>query len=494
MNKTVSCNISGLIFNLEELAFDKLSQYLNTLKDSLKGSEGSDEVYSDIELRIAELFSKKLSPSQQVIVMQDVEEVIRQLGDPKDYVEQDAGDPIPENESSQTSSSNEERKVFMRDTDNGVIAGVCAGISAYFGIDLTLIRVLFIIFLLFPGFGGLAYIILWIAAPSAKTAAEKLRLRGEPVNIDTLKREVQEAAQRVEDYSKRKFSKKRVKQFKKQSSSFGSFLRSLIGFALLLGATFGILFFLIFSLSRVGIFTSQNGEQLVSMYEFSNVIFNSTFHSFLGWTGILGTVLIPLILIAILGVKLVFNIHGSWVKYPSTILMVLWFLSIGVLTLAGFQIAREFTHHGETDEALVSVSSDELVIHVPELFLQEIPSGSSKATFNYVYAPLLELDDESVRSGLITLEISASEDDLFHVSRERSSYGITRNKAMRLASNVEHEVVIDQHEVTIQPYYTFPAMDKLRGQHVTIIVKVPEGKSIRWKGNKKQLNVKDRLR
>lgn len=494
MNKTVSCNISGLIFNLEELAYEKLSQYLNVLKSSLNGSDGGDEVYSDIELRIAELFSNKLSSSKQVIVMADVEEVVAALGDPKDYVEQEEqGGSNDDADRYSSTTESTDKKLFMRDTDNGVIAGVCAGISSYFGIDLTLVRVLFIIFLLFPGFGGLVYIILWIAAPSAKTASEKLRLRGEPVNIDTLKREVQEAAHRVEDYSKRKFSKEKVKHIKQQTSSVGRFIRSMVGFGLLLGATFGIFFFLVFSLSRVGIFTSDSGEQLISMYEFSSVIFNSQWQSFLGWSGVLGTVLIPLILIAILGIKLLFNIHGSWVKYPSTVLMVFWFLSVGTLTLAGFQVAREFTHHGETDEAVTLIHTNELIVNIPEMFLKEVPGTHGEKAINYVYQPLLELENDDIKSGLVTLRISTSKDSLFHVYRERSSYGITFNKAMRLASNIEHEISLNGNELTIQPFYVFPSEDKLRGQHVTIFIEVPEGKSIQWKGNRKQLKVKERL-
>ena len=465
---------------------------MDKLKNHLKGTEGSDEIYSDIELRIAELFSAKLSQFNQVIVLKDVEEVITTLGDPKEYVDPENSEHTEE--AFDNISSEKQKKIYMRDPGNGMIAGVCAGISAYFGIDLTLVRVLFIIFLLFPGFGGLVYIILWIAAPSAKTAADKLRLKGEPVNIDTLKREVQDAAQRVEEYSKKKFTQERVNQLKDKTYSIGRTIKSIFGFFFVLGAMFGILFFLIFVLSNVGIFTSDDGEQLISMYEFSSVIFTSKWQSIMGWSGILGTVLIPLLTIGLIGVKFLFQLNSSWVKYPSSVLIIFWFLSLGLLTISGLQLGREFSYLGETDEQIGNVSKNKLIVNIPEMYLEEIPSKQKEISSNYIYKPLLELEKDDIKSGMISINLSKSKDSSFHIYRERSSFGITRNKAIRLASNINHKMELNDNELFVSPYYIFPTEDKLRAQRVTIFIEIPEHGEIEWKGNKKQLKIKERFR
>src|SRR4051812_3150703 len=85
MNKTVTINISGIIFHIEEDAFDNLSRYLSDIKAYLSGTEGGAEVLSDIEARIAELLQEKLGPAKQVITMFDVEQVRDVMGQPEDF-------------------------------------------------------------------------------------------------------------------------------------------------------------------------------------------------------------------------------------------------------------------------------------------------------------------------------------------------------------------------------------------------------------------------
>jgi hypothetical protein len=89
MKKTISCNISGLIFNIEEPAYNRLSAYLDSLKSQLSHTEGKDEIYADIELRIAELFTEKLGATRQVVTEEDVNEVIDVLGKPEDYIDEE---------------------------------------------------------------------------------------------------------------------------------------------------------------------------------------------------------------------------------------------------------------------------------------------------------------------------------------------------------------------------------------------------------------------
>lgn len=76
-------------------------------------------------------------------------------------------------------------KKMYRDPERKVIGGVAGGVAAFFGADLAIIRLLFVIFAFF-GVGFLAYIILWIVLPEAKTITEKMQMQGEPVTLSNI--------------------------------------------------------------------------------------------------------------------------------------------------------------------------------------------------------------------------------------------------------------------------------------------------------------------
>jgi hypothetical protein len=85
MNKTVTINISGIIFHIEEDAYDTLSKYLSTIKGYFTNADGGSEIMSDIEARIAELLKEKVSDYKQVVLMADVEHVMNVMGKPEDF-------------------------------------------------------------------------------------------------------------------------------------------------------------------------------------------------------------------------------------------------------------------------------------------------------------------------------------------------------------------------------------------------------------------------
>lgn len=104
MNKTVTINLSGIIFHIDEDAFQKLSNYLSTIRGYFSESEGRDEIMADIENRIAEMLSAKVSTLKQVVIMMDVDNVIELMGKPEDF----AG------EQSQTASSAKSQTTYSK--------------------------------------------------------------------------------------------------------------------------------------------------------------------------------------------------------------------------------------------------------------------------------------------------------------------------------------------------------------------------------------------
>ena len=109
------------------------------------------------------------------------------MGKPEDYDEAEENAEETTSRSSANTYEEKTSKRLYRDTDDRVLGGVCSGISAYFGVnDPLFLRLIFALSLILLGFGFWLYIILWVIVPKAKTTTEKLRMRGESVNVSNL--------------------------------------------------------------------------------------------------------------------------------------------------------------------------------------------------------------------------------------------------------------------------------------------------------------------
>jgi hypothetical protein len=147
MNKTISINIGGFVFNIEEDAYQKLYQYLNTIKKNFTSEEEREEIMHDIELRIAEIFQACLSSSKQVIMDKDIEQMIEIMGRPEDYVSDDYQAESEKKSSfkSESSSQSTTSKRLFRDPENETLGGVCAGLAHYTNLDVAIVRLIFVL-------------------------------------------------------------------------------------------------------------------------------------------------------------------------------------------------------------------------------------------------------------------------------------------------------------------------------------------------------------
>ena len=191
MKKTINVAIGGCSFTIDEDAYNTLNDYLERFKSALESTSTSTEVLDELEVRIADMLKGKLG-GRQVVDLAMTQEVIGLLGYPQGYREADdqtARQEPPQNEYhySGTDGENPVRKLF-RDPDGKRIAGVCSGIALFLGVDVTLIRVIFLVALICGSAGFWIYLVIWIAAPEARTAAEKCELRGIPANAENIRR------------------------------------------------------------------------------------------------------------------------------------------------------------------------------------------------------------------------------------------------------------------------------------------------------------------
>ncbi|REC55674.1 hypothetical protein DRF62_05695 [Chryseobacterium piscium] len=212
MNKTLSIGLAGFSFTIEEHAYIKLSDYLNALRSSLDISE-ADEVIHDIEIRMVEIFRDSLG-KREVINDGDVERVIAQIGTPEKIEEQEEAyyseKNTKSNKNNSTGTNYTDKRQLFRDPEKQKIAGVCAGLAAYSGMEISWMRLIWVGAFLFlwvaPGSSFLViilYFILWAVLPKAESASDFLKMKGKPLNFDNLKEESSKIVQFANETSTR---------------------------------------------------------------------------------------------------------------------------------------------------------------------------------------------------------------------------------------------------------------------------------------------------
>lgn len=199
MKKTLTINLNGYVFNIDNDAYETLNVYLDKVAAHFADDE-RDEIMKDIEARIADLFTERLG-GRNVVEAADVAAVIDTLGEPEQF-DTDGDEAEPQEKPTGKEQKRKYRKLY-RDPDEQMLGGVAAGLAAYLGWDVTAVRLLLIVVLVL-GFGWIIpiYLLLWALLPEAKTAAQKLEMRGIEPNLENIRNYIQsdrfkDTAQRV---------------------------------------------------------------------------------------------------------------------------------------------------------------------------------------------------------------------------------------------------------------------------------------------------------
>ena len=203
MKKTIRIHISGYIFNIDEDAYQILKIWLDSISQKYKDEEDGEEIFNDIEMRVAELFDEKVG-NEGVVTQKEVDDIITIMGRPEDFEPEE--DTPEQNEPTYSKKKTRKQKRLYRDEDNQIIAGVCSGLGNYFGTDPVIFRLLFVAAVIVGGFGTILYIILWIAIPKAVTVSQKLEMQGEPVTVSNIEKAIKEEFESVKNniFKKRK--------------------------------------------------------------------------------------------------------------------------------------------------------------------------------------------------------------------------------------------------------------------------------------------------
>ncbi len=362
MKEVFDISLQGFAFKVEKDAYELLGSYLEELKEHYGSQEA--EVVNDIEERISELLIEKGCTGGTVVQFHHIDEIIKVLGRPNEI------DGSPESH-----ESKKVKKGIYRDTRNGIVAGVCSGLGAYFKIDAVWIRIIFILSaLLFTapsffvrnllgihmgwfGFLLLVYVILWVIIPEARTVSQRCAMRGEPQSVDHIHSKFAQGARNVGS-----------EMWNMGAGATGSFFSTLwrvicftVG-VILTAIGFGGIVALGIGFIGADILT---GIPLLAMPDFVDLNIGSTL-----WLKVFGVLaaLLPFVGMLYGGMQLCFRFKSpKW--RPGLVIFLVWMVSALVFTLSSLKAFSPY-YDMDTDyreQIALPAQKDTLYVECPKV-------------------------------------------------------------------------------------------------------------------------------
>lgn len=485
MNKIISISINGIVFNVDEHAYITLKNYLDALKAHFTGTEGQEEILSDIEARIAEMLLERMKIKREVVTSEDVAAVMAAMGKPEEMSEAEgaqqsaAGGNFNYGQSAYTGS----RRVF-RNPDDKVLGGVCSGVANYFGIDPLILRLIFVVAFFGFGSGLLLYIILWIIIPQAKTPSEKLEMKGERVNVSNIEKTVKE---NLDDF------KKKVDNWGNElkttdTSKLGNFITSLANdfirvlkpvlmFLLKLAAIFLAIIAGIILVALIISVLGFSGVIVAQLPPFVNDIFDSRNEMVLGSLGFAMFFGIPIIALLYYALRVIFDIKYSN-KWIGLSLVVACLAGLGMVAVTGVRAVNNFGKEETLVEqiALPQPSSSTLVLDVNKII------GEKESTFTYNMPNnkkmmRVKVNKEEVMSH-VRLDIEKSETGKLELIKEYTAHGKSEKEARTNASYINYDFKQNDSLLVFDDIFNLEKGSKWRAHEVKLILKVPVGQTI----------------
>jgi phage shock protein PspC (stress-responsive transcriptional regulator) len=412
------------------------------------------------------------------------------------------------------------RKRLYRNTDSKVIGGVASGLAAYFHIEVWIPRLVFCLPLIFgiasaifsdvwfpwhhwgvhvvfaDGIGGslfVTYIVLWIVLPEAVTASEKLEMRGEKVDLESIKNTIKSDLQGFKGRATEVGAEMRERfqdmgsQWKQSAQNWSAteagpaIRRTTNGFGHAIGVLFKAFFLFIagviaFALIMVLAALVFRGGGVLHIKAF---ILEGFWQNFLAWAAFFLFLVIPVIALL---TWLIRRISGTRSRshYLGYTFATLWVIGLFAAIVLCGMVLNNFRSRQ----------------HVEQAFQAEQPSGGKMVVrtlrpvnryddtdwwFDADWgrnAPFFPLDDDSVLVTTVRVRVLKSEDSSFHVNLVKISRGSSGAMARDLAGDIRFPISQQDSLLNLPQGFTLARGDKFRNQQVLILVSVPVGKRI----------------
>lgn len=502
MKTTVSIHLGGHLMHAEEDAHHSLVQYLESIKKHLRTTEGRDEILADIESRFADLLMERWMGKSRVITRMDVEGVVQILGSPTQWTEGD-----DEDGGERDHLLGNIPKLLFRDPSRRVIGGVSAGLAAYFGLDLALVRIVMILLGLFTGIGIFAYFILWVAVPKARTTADRLSMQGSAVTLDSIRRKVEEEYRTVEQ------TLQNPSNHRRWESSIRGWLRDANGIAApvlrglgrLLGVILAVLTFVFLLTLGLGFWFSRAGLEMgdgvllegdASWGTWLGLLWPSTLPTGYAWLA-LGLVLFgKLVFMSALSVRLLrgapYRFFGRILGF--SLLAILLGVLMGLWPLVKYaedidhkaEITRTIpldTNRTEWNLGLLPTWLDQKgrpIEWTGELrFLEDEYSGGNEDSDANREATRWSMTEQQVYGNLMGVRIVPTDGKALLESKVWAA-GKTKAKARSRSASVQIESRCDSSgRIALAEGLNFPKKDGYRMQRVEWTLLIPVGQSLR---------------
>jgi len=392
MKNVIKISISGLAFTLEEDGYVLLDKYLSQLKKYYAKQQNGMEVIEGIEERIAELLRERMSTPEEVVSKELIQEVMAIMGKPEDIEGENMGHDSNDTGKAFAYETKPKRKLY-RNVEDRILGGVCSGIAAWFNIEPLLIRVVFIVLALFSSlgfgflrywlphnlhinFGGggwvfLAYIVLWIIVPSAKTVAQKCEMRGERPDFSGIQERVKRGAEYVEREIRRSAATGSGAEIAKGIGRVIAFCAGILLVLIAIPVLVALPISMIFSASWLYGILPHGIDTLIA---FNGSIF---------WIKVLIAlvVLLPFVGMFYGGIALVFNLKPQKVR-PGLMIFIGWIISLIALVIMLVFASRPY--HGGVEEASedISMQMSSDTLYVRYVAPSEIPNKDIWAEAN----------------------------------------------------------------------------------------------------------------
>ncbi|MEQ1746113.1 MAG: DUF2807 domain-containing protein [Saprospiraceae bacterium] len=469
MNKILNINLGGYAITIDDDAYEHISAYLESIRRRFSESEGRDEIMRDIESRLGEIITNGLG-NRTIVMLPDVEAAIEVMGKPEDF----GGEPIekPGADKSAKRIITPGKKLY-RDEQDAVIGGVCSGMAAYFGFQEPIwMRLIFVLLALISfGFWAPVYLLLWVLVQPARTAAERLAMRGETPNVENIAREIEQGAERISKRVNEFGSKNFGSNASRNSAAVASGCLTVVG-KLFLGLVIFIAIAMVFGLGSAwvaGIWAFFTAQPYISY--FSPLSTPATYLGFVNGFFLLG---IPIVALVLWLGRTIFRFKTpAWLGSGMSILWVLNFVSLvllGGIAFAGFRqsgsVSKNLDLTGIGDTLNVqwagrNVSDDDRDWLVDD---EDIRIGNKRLHIN---------DDD-----IVCIRVRHSETGRFEYSQTIRARGASGEDATEHAASTNFDVRKEGNTLLIPSGYFLNQGKKWRVQEVRITISVPEGKFI----------------
>ena len=583
MKQVININFHGQVVPIEVSAFDLLKQYTASLNNYFANEEGKEEIINDIESRIAELFQERLKKGVTCITDDDVNAIIKSMGRPEEFEGEDSTAYSQSSSSSSTTAGSQQyqqtpgpaevHKRLYRDENDKILGGVCAGLANYFGIDVVIVRIIFVVLAISFGFGLIPYIILWVAVPSSATkviggtrkrlfrdpedkkiagvcsgignyfginpwiprvifllpflsfifnwshwgmfdfpnflrvgfspgalliyiilwlvipeagsTAEKLEMKGEKVDLNSIKNSVVEEMKGVQQraeklgHEARAFAEEKGKTMgaemgsvaRRSSRSLGDIIVFIVkAFAYFILGCFGFAFVVAlfaFAIASIGVFPLKD------------YLLTDGWQNVFAWGTLIFFIAIPVIGIITWIIRRLVKAKTNRRVLRFTFFG-LWLIGLFCFIAMIVSIAKDF-------KSVSSINEQEIALSNPLVNKLEITNNSPSKKYyrnnSLRFEPFQNFDEDSMPIENVTIKIIKSPTDSFRVTMIKMANGSNRRNADTLASLIKFNAIQKDSLLELDKGITITKVDKFRNQRIIITVYVPVGKQIKVNNN-----------